>query len=88
TLNGVAAQINFRAGTIEETGASFDCVCANLTADVILPLLPALTGATCGRLILSGILDTQAAAVRARLAELGINETETATDGEWVAIVI
>jgi ribosomal protein L11 methyltransferase len=88
TLNGVAAQVNFRAGTIEETGASFDCVCANLTADVILPLLPALIGATCGRLILSGILDTQADAVRARLAELGVSETETASDGEWVAIVV
>jgi ribosomal protein L11 methyltransferase len=88
TLNGVAAQVNFRTGTIEETGASFDCVCANLTADVILPLLPALTGATCGRLILSGILDTQADAVRARLAALGIGEIETETDGEWVAIIV
>jgi ribosomal protein L11 methyltransferase len=88
TLNGVAAQINFRTGTIEETGASFDCVCANLTADVIRPLLPALIGATCGRLILSGILDTQAASVRARLSELGINDTQTVADGEWVAIIV
>ncbi|HEY9405131.1 MAG TPA: 50S ribosomal protein L11 methyltransferase [Pyrinomonadaceae bacterium] len=88
TLNGVAAQVNFRTGTIEETGASFDCVCANLTADVILPLLPALIGATCGRLILSGILDTQADTVRARLAALGIGETETVADGEWVAIIV
>ncbi|HEX8422893.1 MAG TPA: 50S ribosomal protein L11 methyltransferase [Pyrinomonadaceae bacterium] len=88
TLNGVAAQINFRTGTIEETGASFDCVCANLTADVILPLLPALVGATCGRLILSGILDTQSAAIHARLAELGITGAETVADGEWVAIIV
>jgi ribosomal protein L11 methyltransferase len=87
-LNGVAAQVNFRTGTIEETGASFDCVCANLTADVILPLLPALTKATCGRLILSGILDVQAESVRARLAELGIHETGTEADGEWVAIIV
>ena len=87
-LNSVAAQINFRTGTVEETGASFDCVCANLTADVILPLLPALIGATCGRLILSGILDTQADSVRARLAELGAGSTETVADGEWVAIII
>jgi ribosomal protein L11 methyltransferase len=88
TLNGVAAQVNFRVGTIEEAGASFDCVCANLTADVILPLLPALIGATCGRLILSGILDTQSAAVRTRLAALGITDTETVADGEWVAIIV
>jgi ribosomal protein L11 methyltransferase len=88
SLNGVAAQINFHTGTIEETGASFDCVCANLTADVIMPLLPALIGATCGRLILSGILDTQANALRTRLAELGITDTETVADGEWVAIIV
>ncbi|HEX8635686.1 MAG TPA: 50S ribosomal protein L11 methyltransferase [Pyrinomonadaceae bacterium] len=87
-LNGVAAQINFRTGTVEAAGESYDCVCANLTADVILPLLPALIAATCGRLILSGILDTQADAVRTRLAELGVSETETERDGEWVAIVI
>jgi ribosomal protein L11 methyltransferase len=87
-LNNVAAQINFRTGTVEESGASFDCVCANLTADVILPLLPVLNGATCGRLILSGILDTQAQAIRTRLAELGINDTETVADGEWVAIIV
>ena len=88
SLNGVAAQINFRTGTVEAAGASFDCVCANLTADVILPLLPALIGATCGRLILSGILDTQASNVRAHLATLGINDAETVADGEWVAIIV
>jgi ribosomal protein L11 methyltransferase len=88
-LNDIpGTQINFRTGTIEESGASFDCVCANLTADVILPLLPALIAATCGRLILSGILDTQAAAVRTRLAVLGITDTETVADGEWVAIIV
>jgi len=87
-LNGVAAQINFRTGTIAEIESSFDCVCANLTADVILPLLPALIDATCGRLILSGILDTQAETIRSRLRELGINDTTTIADGEWVAIVV
>ncbi|MGI9108075.1 MAG: 50S ribosomal protein L11 methyltransferase [Pyrinomonadaceae bacterium] len=87
-LNGVAAQINFRTGTIAETERSFDCVCANLTADVILPLLPALIDATCGRLILSGILDTQAESIRSRLRELGAGDTETIADGEWVAIIV
>ncbi len=87
-LNGVAAQIEFRTGTIKEMEASFDCVCANLTADVILPLLPALIDATCGRLILSGILDTQAAAVRTRLRTLGAGHTEAIPDGEWVAIIV
>jgi ribosomal protein L11 methyltransferase len=87
-LNGVAERIAFRVGSVEETTASADLVCANLTADVILPLLPALTGATCGRLVLSGILTTQAPEVCARLTELGAADHEVTRDGEWVAITI
>lgn len=85
-LNGVAGRIAFRVGTVEETTASADLVCANLTADVILPLLPALLGATCGRLVLSGVLATQAEQVCARLVELGAAGYELTRDGEWVAI--
>ncbi|MET0625083.1 MAG: 50S ribosomal protein L11 methyltransferase [Pyrinomonadaceae bacterium] len=87
-LNGVAERIAFRVGTIEETTASADLVCANLTADVILPLLPALLGATCGRLVLSGVLATQAEQVCARLIELGAAGYELTRDGEWVAITV
>jgi ribosomal protein L11 methyltransferase len=87
-LNGVAEPVSFSVGTIDDSTASAEMVCANLTADVILPLLPALIGATCGRLILSGILDSQTELVRARLQELGITETlEVAADGEWIAII-
>jgi ribosomal protein L11 methyltransferase len=87
-LNNVADRINFRVGTIEETTPSADLVCANLTADVIAPLLPALVGATCGRLILSGILDSQAEMIRSRLGELGIELCDIVADGEWVAIIV
>lgn len=88
-LNNVAEKINFRVGTVEETTASADLVCANLTADVIAPLLPALLSVTCGHLILSGILETQAEAVNARLRECGVSApSETAQDGEWVALVV
>jgi ribosomal protein L11 methyltransferase len=89
SLNGVADRITFRVGTIEETTASADVVCANLTADVILPLLPSLISVTCWHLILSGILDTQAEAVSARLLECGVSEPcEIIQDGEWVALVV
>lgn len=89
-LNNVAARIDFRAGSVEENAtASADLVCANLTADVIVPLLPALINATCGRLILSGILDSQAQWVTERLHELGVtSHLEVASDGEWVAIIV
>lgn len=88
-LNGVADNITFRVGTVEETTASTDMVCANLTADVILQILPGLLGATCGRLILSGILDSQAETIKERLSECGVAAPiEIVTDGEWVAIVV
>jgi ribosomal protein L11 methyltransferase len=87
-LNGVADRIDFRTGSVNDETASADFVCANLTADVIVPLLPSLVGATCGRLVLSGILATQAAEVRAALAALGVRDSETRAAGEWVAIII
>ena len=88
-LNGVGDKITFRVGTIEETTASADLVCANLTADVIMGALPALLSVTCGHLVLSGILDSQVEAVHARLLECGVSEPcETMQDGEWVALVV
>jgi ribosomal protein L11 methyltransferase len=87
-LNSVA-NIEFRVGAIDETTASADFVCANLTADVIRPILPQLIGATCGRLVLSGILDTQLEAVRARLHDCGVSEPlEIMSDGEWIALIV
>jgi ribosomal protein L11 methyltransferase len=87
-LNGVAGRINFWVGTVNEATLSADVVCANLTADVIINALPALLGATCERLILSGILETQADAVRARLGELGVAVCDVTREGEWVAIIV
>ncbi|HVF27109.1 MAG TPA: 50S ribosomal protein L11 methyltransferase [Pyrinomonadaceae bacterium] len=87
-LNRVSERINFRVGTVEDDAFSVDCVCANLTADVLIEILPTLVGASCGRLILSGILETQTEAVLARLAELGIDEHEVMSEGEWVAVTI
>jgi ribosomal protein L11 methyltransferase len=88
-LNGVAENITFRVGTVEDGTASADIVCANLTADVITPMLPALLSVTCGRLILSGILDSQEDVVKARLLECGVTAPcETLQDGEWIALII
>lgn len=87
-LNGVADRVEFRVGSVEAKTASADFVCANLTAPVIVHLLPELLGATCGRLVLSGILDSQIEMVRSRLDELGATLLETDQDGEWVALVV
>lgn len=93
-LNGVAERIDFRVGSVDESGrepatASADFVCANLTADVISTLLPALIGAACGRLVLSGILDSQVDAIVDQLHDLGNSgNLVMMQDGEWVALVI
>jgi ribosomal protein L11 methyltransferase len=93
-LNGVAERIDFRVGSVDESGqepvtASADFVCANLTADVISKLLPVLVGASCGRLVLSGILDTQVDSIVEQLQELGnTGNLVMMQDGEWVALVV
>lgn len=88
-LNEVSSKISFRVGSVQESTASADVVCANLTADVIMPLLPLLLGATCGRLILSGILETQLDEVIGALRTQGItSEPEVIQDGEWVAVIV
>jgi len=55
---------------------------------VILALLPELLNVTCGRLILSGILNEQIEAITARLRECGVPENwEIMQDGEWVTLI-
>ncbi len=86
--NGVLDQIDFRAGSIDDSYASADLVCANLTADVINPLLPALVSVTCGKLILSGILETQLELVQTALHANGVDDFEVQQDGEWIALIV
>jgi ribosomal protein L11 methyltransferase len=87
-LNLVAGQINFWTGSIDDSTASADFVCANLTADVITSMMPALVGVSCGKLILSGILETQVEMVQTALHQSGIDDFEIAQDGEWVSLII
>ena len=87
-LNDVINRIYFRVGSVNDETESADLVCANLTAPVIAELLPLLLGATCGRLVLSGILDSQIEMVKSRLLELAIVDFEIDQDGEWAALTI
>ena len=86
--NGVAEQINFRAGSVNDSTASADLVCANLTADVIVQMLPTLVSLSCGKLILSGILETQIVMVQPGLHACGIDDFEIVQDGEWIALIV
>jgi len=87
-INGVADKIDFRVGSVEEATQSADLVCANLTADVILPMLQTLLNLTCGKLILSGILETQLQSVVDGLNSFGVADVEVTQDGEWVCCVV
>ena len=87
-LNNVGDRIDFRVGSVDDETPSADLVCANLTAPVIVELLPSLLGVSCGRLILSGILDSQIGMVQSRLLELGAADLEISNDREWISIVV
>lgn len=86
-LNGVSVQ--FMVGSLDIDSRSADFVCANLTTETILKLLPQLLSATCGRLILSGILSTQLDVVTQALQTHGIaSPVDVIVDGEWACVIV
>jgi ribosomal protein L11 methyltransferase len=87
-LNGVSKNIVFFVGSIEKTTATYDFVCANLTADVILPILHLLVAKTKKTLVLSGILAIQKESIITKLTELGAKSFVIENDGEWISVVI
>jgi ribosomal protein L11 methyltransferase len=86
--NNVETRIDFHVGTVDDTTPSADLVCANLTVDAIIPLLPTLLNLTCGRLVLSGILDSQLESLAEQLQQYGVSEFQVEQNGEWVAVVV
>lgn len=87
-LNDVSAAIDFYIGSISKTTPEFDFVCANVTIDVIVPLLPLLIAKSRRILVLSGILTEQKREIETELKNHGIEKTEIKTQGEWISILI
>jgi ribosomal protein L11 methyltransferase len=87
-LNHVADDISFYVGSISEDTLDFDFVCANLTADVILPILPLLIKKAHKKLVLSGILKEQESLITKSLRELQISNFKVQTDGEWISVLV
>lgn len=87
-LNGVGERIDFSERSIDEQTPLFDLVCANLTADVILPLLDLLIEKTRVALLLSGILATQESLVVGGLTERSASNFEIERAGEWISILV
>jgi ribosomal protein L11 methyltransferase len=86
--NGVATRIDLFDGSIADTTPVYDFVCANLTVDVIIPLLPLLLAKTRHCLVLSGILAEQEPAIVDELRKDQIDNIEVGRAGEWISILI
>jgi ribosomal protein L11 methyltransferase len=87
-INGIADEIRFYEGSISEDTQTFDLICANLTADVIIPLLPLLVEKSRQTLVLSGILVEQKESVTDQLSQLGQSEFTVDQLGEWISITL
>jgi ribosomal protein L11 methyltransferase len=83
-----AGTIEFYEGSITDGSPEFDFICANLTADVIIPLLPLLVGKTREVLVLSGILAEQRESVVNKLKELGQDEFTIDHMSEWISLTL
>ena len=78
--------IEFYVGSISDETPEFDFVCANLTADVIVPILPLLVQKAKRILVLSGILREQEDLIASELKKFQIENFKTETDGEWISV--
>ncbi len=90
TLNGLESDIRTILGTVEAIrGERFDMVAANIMRNIIIEDMSNYYEAlnSGGRLLLSGFLEDDYAAVRSAAEELGLSELEAITSGGWVASV-
>ena len=84
-LNGVDGLIDLYVGSVPSDRSAFDFVCANLTLDVILPMLPELLSMARKTLVLSGILAEQEDEI---VKALDGSDFDIATAGEWIRVVV
>jgi ribosomal protein L11 methyltransferase len=87
-LNDVGDIVNFVEGEISSETPQFDFVCANLTLDAIVPILPLLLEKAQEYLVLSGILAEQETEIVHALSENGVNDPSIDRSGEWIALTV
>ncbi len=80
--------IEFYVGSISAETEKFDFICANLTADVILPILSLLIEKSKQILVLSGILKEQENLIITEFKKLQITNYKIETDGEWISVLV
>ena len=86
--NDVSDKIEFVQRTLDDGIPDFEFVCANLTLDVISPMLSKLIEKTQKTLVLSGILTEQEDSIVKELNRLGLKDQTIWRDGEWIAVLV
>jgi ribosomal protein L11 methyltransferase len=87
-VNEVGELIEFAQASINESTSRVDFVCANLTIDSIVPILPVLLEKAKKLLVLSGILVEQKEIIRSELQKFEISNFKFEIKGEWIAVFI
>lgn len=84
-FTAVTGNVVTDAALRERLGTGFDLVCANIVADVLIALAPAVPELLRpdGRFLCSGILDTREQDVRAALEAAGLSVCGGDAQGEW-----
>ena len=86
--NAVDGLIELRCEKISDATPEFDFVCANLTLDVIKPILPLLLRKARRVLVLSGVLREQEAELIGDLKHLGVSDPTVNAAGEWISAIV
>ena len=88
--NGVRDRVRAETTLVDELRGQFQIVLANITGPTLLELSSAIAARVApeGVLILSGLLSTEAAAVKARFAELGLACLRHENEEEWAGLML
>jgi len=86
--NDVADLIEFSCEELSSATPQFDFVCANLTLDVIKPIMQLLLQRTQRVLVLSGVLKQQEKDLVENFKRVGVSEPIVETAGEWISVTI
>lgn len=80
--------IAFSTDSISGDTPAYDFVCANLTIDVILPMLDVLLTKSRRMLVMSGILGDQEPLITVALNARGIADHRIERLGEWISVTV
>jgi ribosomal protein L11 methyltransferase len=84
-LNAVEG-VTLTLDALEDVAGRFDLVVANILANTLVELAPALAAHASGRLVLAGVLLPQRAEVAHALEACGLRDVGGAAEGDWVRL--